>query len=114
MQPHEGQQFRGLGHVDSRKDMLTVRLEYQLSRQTDDTSKSIPTGSVKRRRHSKKAQKAGQILDKSVDISLAQDKTALHSRKGDTGSVLWKARFASGLSPARSCSSSYSASISQP
>lgn len=91
VQPHEGQQFRGLGHVDSRKDMLTVRLEYQLSRQTDDTSESIPTGSVKRRRHSKKAQKAGQILDKSVDISLAQDKTALHSRKGDTGSVLWKA-----------------------
>jgi hypothetical protein len=31
--------------------------------------------------------------DKVIEIELVQDKTALRSRKGDTGSVLWMARY---------------------
>jgi len=31
------------------------------------------------------------MVDKTVEIEIFQDKTALRSRKGDTGSVLWKA-----------------------
>jgi protein N-lysine methyltransferase METTL21D len=31
-----------------------------------------------------------EILEKEIQI--AQDKTSLRSRKGDTGSVVWKAR----------------------
>jgi protein N-lysine methyltransferase METTL21D len=86
-QLNEGE-FRGLGHVDSRKDILTVKLEFQ----PHDASEEPDPKSVKgrRRSHGKRAQKAVQ---KTLEIRLAQDKTALHSRKGDTGSVLWKARF---------------------
>jgi hypothetical protein len=97
VQPNEGE-FRGLGYVDSRKDVLSVKLEFQLPRQGDDVASDLITpSSVKGRRQNKKAQKTGQTLDKMVDILLAQDKTALRSRKGDTGSVLWKARFGRGL-----------------
>lgn len=34
-----------------------------------------------------------EIEEKTLEIQLAQDKTALRSRKGDTGSVLWRARY---------------------
>jgi hypothetical protein len=118
VQQNEGE-FRGLGYVDSRKDILTVKLELQLPGQTVHTSESDVASSsfVKRRRQNKKTQKTRQTVDKTVDIRLAQDKTALHTRKGDTGSVLWKARF--GLFFKKkyasiSCLSSHSASISLP
>ena len=99
VQQNEGE-FRGLGHVDSRKDILIVKLELQLPSQTVHASESdfVSPSSVKRRRQNKKTRKTGQTVDKTVDIRLAQDKTALHTRKGDTGSVLWKARFGRGLS----------------
>ncbi|KAG6827206.1 hypothetical protein H0H92_012790 [Tricholoma furcatifolium] len=42
-------------------------------------------------RRVKKQHKTTKIADKIVEIELYQDKTALRSRKGDTGSVLWKA-----------------------
>jgi len=80
--------FRGLGYVDSRTDILTVELEFQLPRQSNSAADLSPPSSTGRRRRNKKGQKADR---KVVNILLAQDKTALRSRKGDTGSVLWKA-----------------------
>lgn len=94
VQNSEGQ-FRGLGHVDSRQDILTITLDYRVPGQLDNQPDLATPSSrkLKGRRQTKKVQKAAPMLGRSVDILLAQDKTALHSRKGDTGSVLWKARF---------------------
>jgi hypothetical protein len=86
--------FRGLGHVDSRRDSLAVKFE--LTPPTRyihlDTSNVLPSpnGRNKKSGTSKRARKGGG--EKTVEIKLAQDTTALRSRKGDTGSVLWKAR----------------------
>jgi hypothetical protein len=82
-----GSAFRGLGHVDSRKDVLTIKIELTPQPQTIHLDSSSQN---KKPRTSRKAQKVRG--DKTIEIELAQDKTALHSRKGDTGSVLWKAR----------------------
>ena len=71
--------FRGLGHVNSRKDTLSITFELKSPALESDPS-------VKR---SKKRRQGG---DKTLEVELAQDKTALRSRKGDTGSVLWTAR----------------------
>ncbi|KAJ7583254.1 putative methyltransferase-domain-containing protein [Mycena floridula] len=61
-------EFRGLGHLDSKKDIIELSFEIK--------------SPVKK---NKKQQ------DKNIEIQLAQDKTGLRSRKGDTGSVIWKA-----------------------
>ncbi|GLB43364.1 putative lysine methyltransferase [Lyophyllum shimeji] len=73
--------FRGLGHVDSRKDTMTITFELKVP---------TSTASDKPRRH-RKTRKPSKDLDKTFQIELAQDKSALRTRKGDTGSVLWKA-----------------------
>jgi hypothetical protein len=78
--------FRGLGFVDSRQDTLTVR--FLLS--GADTSSKI--GARKGRSKTKGTKAANAADPEVVEIELAQDKTALHSRKGDTGSVVWQAR----------------------
>ena len=72
--------FRGLGHVDSRKDTLSITFELKSPVLESDTT--AKQSKFKRR----------QKGDKTLEIELAQDKTALRSRKGDTGSVLWIAR----------------------
>lgn len=69
--------FRGLGHVDSYKDTLSIDFELKANVAPTDPSVKKPKG---------------RLRDKTVEVILAQDKTALRSRKGDTGSVLWKAR----------------------
>lgn len=61
---------RGLGYVDSHRDVLDIKFEI-----IKDKKPKCP------------------IVVKTVEIELFQDKTALRSRKGDTGSVLWKARY---------------------
>ncbi|CAL1707444.1 unnamed protein product [Somion occarium] len=77
--------FRGLGYLDSTKDVvaLTFELKGNLS---PAASESV---SSKSRKRIKKRQLAPQ--DRTVEIQLMQDKTALRSRKGDTGSVVWRA-----------------------
>lgn len=89
---------RGLGYVDSRKDTLTVTFELTGKPPTEsDQPGPTPTSATRRSRHGRnsKTPKAEKIGSHTVEIELAQDKTALRTRKGDTGSVLWKARFAS-------------------
>lgn len=61
---------RGLGYVNSHRDVLEIIFELK-------TVHKI---------------KKDLFLDKTIEIELFQDKTALRTRKGDTGSVLWKAR----------------------
>ncbi|KAK7060830.1 Ribosomal protein lysine methyltransferase [Paramarasmius palmivorus] len=70
--------FRGLGHIDSHKDVLTVKFDLE--------PPSLPHDQVQQK--GKKGKKSGPV---EVEIQIAQDKTALRSRKGDTGSVLWHA-----------------------
>jgi protein N-lysine methyltransferase METTL21D len=82
---------RGLGHVDSRQDILNIRFELRpksVSTGADDYGKAKHG----RSKSSKAAREGKKHEEKVIEIELAQDKTALRSRKGDTGSVLWKAR----------------------
>lgn len=71
---------RGLGYVDSHKDVLEIKFDLSFKSTQDDS------GSPHRKR------KVKQIV-KTIEIELHQDKTALRSRKGDTGSVVWRARY---------------------
>ncbi|KAF7308807.1 hypothetical protein MKEN_01080300 [Mycena kentingensis (nom. inval.)] len=64
---------RGLGYVDNRSDILTL-------------SFTLKPGFITK---GKRKQLAAQ--EKTVEIQMAQDKTALRSRSGDTGSVVWQA-----------------------
>ena len=75
-----GPDFRGLGYVDSHKDILDIVF---------DIKYEVPVASETPKRKSK-APRQGQ---KTIEIQLHQDKTALRSRKGDTGSVVWRARY---------------------
>ncbi|KAF4610556.1 hypothetical protein D9613_006705 [Agrocybe pediades] len=78
-------EFRGLGYVDSHKDVLEVKFELTNVLPPPTAGKET---SLNRRNKSRKPAKP---LEKTIEIELLQDKTALRSRKGDTGSVLWKA-----------------------
>ena len=64
----------GLGYVDSHKDILEIKF--------DISFKSSPD-----------LRRKAELVEKTVEIELHQDKTALRSRKGDTGSVVWRARY---------------------
>ncbi len=75
--------FRGLGYLDSHRDILTLEFTVQIPGSRPDAGQSRT-----RRKAIKK-----KIEEKTIEVQLAQDKTALHSRKGDTGSVLWRARW---------------------
>lgn len=79
--------FRGLGYVDSHKDVLEVKFEVTDVLRGHPGAAVVPT-----KRTQQKSQKTVKPLEKTIEIELLQDKTALRSRKGDTGSVLWKAR----------------------
>lgn len=81
-------EFRGLGQQDSRHDVLTVQLD--LCPPTSAPLISLPR--TKSSRHSsKRATKVLKPIGKLIEINIAQDVTALRSRGGDTGSVVWKA-----------------------
>jgi hypothetical protein len=73
----------GLGHLDSRKDTLTITFEL------------LPSSDTLLKRSKAKGKKRSEQNEKVIQVQLAQDKTALRSRKGDTGSVLWRARYVS-------------------
>jgi protein N-lysine methyltransferase METTL21D len=82
---HTGGDFRGLGYIDNHKDMLTLEFVVPSTRSQDEAA------TISSRK--KKGSKAKSNPEpKTLEVLLAQDKTALRSRKGDTGSVLWRAR----------------------
>ncbi|KAF4594049.1 hypothetical protein EYR40_008847 [Pleurotus pulmonarius] len=88
-----GDPFRGLGHVDSKTDTLIVKIELTvpLSSKSGSTTTSGSAKESPRKHHKKATSKNATRPDISLEVELWQDKTALRSRKGDTGSVLWKA-----------------------
>jgi len=67
-----------LGQVDSRQDILTI--SFTLTKPAECPSLA---------RSSKRKRRAAETID--FEIQIAQDKTSLRTRKGDTGSVVWKA-----------------------
>ncbi|KZT04576.1 uncharacterized protein LAESUDRAFT_657570 [Laetiporus sulphureus 93-53] len=85
--------FRGLGYVDSHKDTLTIEFTIQ----TPDASSAIVENdrAIPQRRLGRAATKKQKVAlagqEQVLSVELYQDKTALRSRKGDTGSVLWRA-----------------------
>lgn len=83
-----GDFFRGLGFLDSRQDVLTLEFTVPLTNTSDRDAGSHE----KKRRDSKQGKRTS--TEKTFEVLIAQDKTALRSRKGDTGSVLWRARYA--------------------
>ncbi|EIM86495.1 uncharacterized protein STEHIDRAFT_156802 [Stereum hirsutum FP-91666 SS1] len=88
--------FRGLGYLDGKSDTLTVRLELKPPTAEPPTSNTFtPTGKKSGRNKSRsahgKAKKENDDGTKVIEVELAQDRTALRSRSGDTGSVLWRA-----------------------
>ena len=90
--------FRGLGHMDSREDVLTISLNIgkPVEEQADKAhAVSVTTSSTKHKhRGASKRKVHGRECNEveTIEVEIAQDKTALRSRKGDTGSVLWHAR----------------------
>ncbi|RPD78532.1 hypothetical protein L226DRAFT_610430 [Lentinus tigrinus ALCF2SS1-7] len=88
--------FRGLGHIDSHEDILAISLA--LGTPAHDLGSSGHVGKVhvkhKGRASSSQKRKARKSRAEDVptlEVEIFQDKTALRSRKGDTGSVLWHA-----------------------
>ena len=82
--------FRGLGYLDSHLDVLTLEFPVKM---VHESHESTPTGPPGRKHHGHRPRKQKAAEDKVIQVQLAQDKTALRSRKGDTGSVLWRARY---------------------
>ncbi|KAH7885801.1 putative methyltransferase-domain-containing protein, partial [Phlebopus sp. FC_14] len=80
--------YRGLGHVDSRKDSLTIQFELTPLPLTLSQPPGSTVRSKKGKQHSRRSNLDSRKL---IEIEVAQDKTALWSRKGDTGSVVWRA-----------------------
>ncbi|KAI1791293.1 putative methyltransferase-domain-containing protein [Ganoderma leucocontextum] len=88
--------FRGLGHIDSREDVLTISLKIgkAVEEQTvkgDDVSVASSNTHKARGPSKRKAQVRKRDEVETIEVEIVQDKTALRSRKGDTGSVLWHA-----------------------
>ncbi|EMD37540.1 hypothetical protein CERSUDRAFT_154240 [Gelatoporia subvermispora B] len=82
--------FRGLGHLDSHKDTLTLKFrlnEPSVNASVDASSRKKKSARKARRPPNKHASPEEEYLE----IELAQDTTSLRSRKGDTGSVVWRA-----------------------
>jgi protein N-lysine methyltransferase METTL21D len=99
--------FHGLGSENSKEDALLVRIELKPPPTTYEPQPAqIPetlsrnTGRRNRARKRKGSGSnttvghGGQCEPIVLEYKLFQDTTALRSRSGDTGSVLWKARCA--------------------
>ncbi|TFY63723.1 hypothetical protein EVJ58_g3090 [Rhodofomes roseus] len=82
--------FRGLGHVDSQQDTLAI--DFVIDEQSERAATEPAVYQTRSRRSIKKKSKVPTASREHViSIELLQDKTALRSRKGDTGSVVWRA-----------------------
>ncbi|KAI0666681.1 putative methyltransferase-domain-containing protein [Trametes maxima] len=85
-------EFRGLGHIDSHEDTLTITLNLGVPDNAVDSGASgKSTRAGRAASHKKRLRGKRDVPERTLEVEIAQDKTALHSRKGDTGSVLWHA-----------------------
>ena len=73
----------GLGYIDSRTPVLNVKIELDLF-----TDRPPSDGNHEKSSNGARSRKKNMV----IEVELAQDPTSLRSRKGDTGSVLWRAR----------------------
>jgi hypothetical protein len=101
--------FHGLGSENSKEDTLLVRIELRPpatldapARNSERTKRNVGRRNKGRRRKGSSSRSDITIGHEDLEpvvleYSLFQDKTALRSRSGDTGSVLWKARWALSL-----------------
>ncbi|KAH6916107.1 hypothetical protein BKA70DRAFT_1419014 [Coprinopsis sp. MPI-PUGE-AT-0042] len=107
--PNNGGPYHGLGYLDSSKDVLEIGFDLvpadvPTSPELDDVEQKPPLkgrkqrrkGGKQRRKGGKQRRKGGKqrsearVADR-IEIQLLQDTTSLRSRKGDTGSIVWKA-----------------------
>jgi hypothetical protein len=101
--------FHGLGFENSKEDALVIRLELEPPPRACESPRKSGDGGTTRRNRGRKRRGTGattrieehELKPELVvlEYELFQDKTALRSRSGDTGSVLWKARWAFSLRP---------------
>ncbi len=96
-------QPKGLGFMDSKQDVMNLHFEL---RDVDSSTKEMQNGKKNKATTSPKmphvhvsrrgVHKAGKKVDvdtsKTVEAVIAQDLSALRNRRGDTGSVVWRAR----------------------
>ncbi|KAF6753063.1 putative methyltransferase-domain-containing protein [Ephemerocybe angulata] len=83
--PQDRMNLRGLGFLDAKQDVVDLRFDL-----VPPTAEPSSPAAGKRTRKSRQRIKPAPPVD-SYEFQLIQDKTALNSRKGDTGSVVWKA-----------------------
>ncbi|KAJ3554206.1 hypothetical protein NM688_g3227 [Phlebia brevispora] len=93
--------FRGLGFLDSHQDVLTLEFSVQvvdvppIGQQDEQTVAEDLSLTSHSRKHGKTKHRHKHKLrppeEKTITVQVAQDTTSLRSRKGDTGSVLWRA-----------------------
>jgi hypothetical protein len=103
--------FHGLGFENSKEDSLVVRIELKppAGRTHESLHRKSGNGRGASRRNRGRKRKGtsvsgtgGATIEEPelepepvvLEYELFQDKTALRSRSGDTGSVLWKTRWA--------------------
>jgi len=89
-----------LGMVDGKKDILTISLTINPPRQLPTSSSNCSSKSTGRSSKATKKGKAG-AQPVEIDILIAQDMQRLRGSGGDTGSVVWRSRWAYSLSFAR-------------
>ncbi|KAL1743235.1 hypothetical protein HDZ31DRAFT_41429 [Schizophyllum fasciatum] len=98
--PLSGDAHHGLGFLDSHHDTISVAIELDDPRPGDNGPRPIGASvsthgkhpSHRNSRHAPHARKAPKsTAPETVQVELYQDKTRLHTAKGDTGSVLWRA-----------------------
>jgi hypothetical protein len=82
--PHDPANPRGLGFVNSKQDVLELRFDLTAPPGSDSQKPA--------RKRGKKGKNKPDAITSSVEVELLQNTTAFQSRKGDTGSVVWKSR----------------------
>ncbi|KAH9894755.1 putative methyltransferase-domain-containing protein [Cubamyces lactineus] len=84
--------FRGLGHIDSHEDTLTITLNLGVpAKPGGDLGDAAGQDKPGRGVHKKRVRSNRNAVEQTLEVEILQDKTALRSRKGDTGSVVWHA-----------------------
>ncbi|KAJ8495225.1 hypothetical protein ONZ51_g1828 [Trametes cubensis] len=81
--------FRGLGHIDSHEDVLNITLNLGAVNASGKPGDAATQDQPGKDAHKKKARSKRSDVEQTLEVEILQDKTALRSRKGDTGSVVW-------------------------
>ncbi|CAE7168971.1 unnamed protein product [Rhizoctonia solani] len=83
--------IQGLGSVDSLAGNLSLNFTIKPSSPEPDHASPEKSRLKGRTRHKKASNSKSEQAEKTIEIEIFQDVTGLRSRKGDTGSVVWRA-----------------------